>query len=52
MPVVAMFGVVYFTAVSTAAGRESLLQIGWLLLLAAILHNSFGYVFGLQLGKT
>lgn len=52
MPVVAMFGVVYFTAVSMAAGRESLLQIGGLLVLAAILQNGFGYVFDLQHGKT
>jgi len=51
MPVVAMFGIVYFTAVTTAAGRDNLLQIGGLLFLAAILHNSFGYVFGYSLAR-
>lgn len=34
---------------STAAGRDNLLQIGGLLILAAILHNGFGYVFGYSL---
>ena len=51
MPIVAMFGIVYFTAVTTAAGSESLLQIGGLLALAAILHNTFGYVFGYGLAR-
>lgn len=51
MPVVAMFGIVYFTAVTTAAGRDNLLQIGGLLILAAILHNGFGYIFGYSLAR-
>ena len=51
MPVVAMFGIVYFTAVTTAAGRDNLVQIGGLLILAAILHNGFGYVFGYGLAR-
>jgi len=51
MPVISMFGIVYFTAVTTAAGRDSLLQIGGWLFLAAALHNSFGYVFGYSLAR-
>ena len=51
MPVVSMFGIVYFTAVTTAAGRDNLLQIGGLLFLAAALHNTFGYVFGYSLAR-
>ena len=51
MPVASMFGIVYFTAVTTAAGRDSLLQIGGLLFLAAMLHNTFGYVFGYSLAR-
>lgn len=46
MPYLSMFGIVYFTTVTTAAGRDHLLQVGMLLLIAAILHNSAGYVFG------
>lgn len=46
MPYLSMFGIVYFTAVTTAAGREALLRIGLLLFLAAILHNTAGYFLG------
>ncbi len=46
MPYASMFGIIYFTAVTTAAGREYLLQIGALLFVAAVLHNSAGYLFG------
>lgn len=51
MPVLSMFGIVYFTTVTTAAGREELLRIGWLLFVAAILHNMGGYVFGYGLSR-
>ncbi|HMP81380.1 MAG TPA: bile acid:sodium symporter family protein [Verrucomicrobiota bacterium] len=51
MPVISMFGIVYFTTVTTAAGRDHLLHIGGLLFLAAMLHNTFGYVFGYGLAR-
>ncbi|WP_245652369.1 bile acid:sodium symporter family protein [Rufibacter tibetensis] len=46
MPYVSMFGIVYFTTVTTAAGRDNLLQVGFLLFLAAAIHNTAGYVLG------
>jgi len=46
MPLLSMFGIVYFTLVTTAAGRDNLIQMGFLLMLAAILHNTAGYFFG------
>jgi BASS family bile acid:Na+ symporter len=46
-----MFGIVYFTLVTTAAGRDNLLKIGVLLFLAAALHNAAGYVFGYWLSR-
>lgn len=46
MPYFSMFGIVYFTTVTTAAGRDNLLQVGFLLFLAAVLHNAAGYFFG------
>lgn len=46
MPVLSMAGIIYFTAVTTAAGRDHLLKIGAWLFLAAILHNSMGYLVG------
>ncbi|TXK33209.1 bile acid:sodium symporter family protein, partial [Pontibacter qinzhouensis] len=46
MPYFSMFGIVYFTTVTTAAGRDNLLQVGFLLFIAAALHNAAGYFFG------
>ena len=46
MPYASMFGIIYFTAVTTAAGRDYLLQVGALLFVAAVLHNTAGYVLG------
>lgn len=51
MPIASMFGIVYFTLVTTAAGRDHLLQIGGLLFLAAALHNAAGYFFGYWLSR-
>ena len=51
MPLASMAGIVYFTAVTTAAGRDNLLQVGALLLVVAILHNTTGYFFGYWLGR-
>jgi bile acid:Na+ symporter, BASS family len=52
MPVFSMFGIVYFTAVTTAAGREELMTVGGLLFLAAVIHNSLGYLLGYMLART
>jgi BASS family bile acid:Na+ symporter len=46
MPVFSMFGIVYFTLVTTAAGRANLVTVGWLLFVAAAMHNTAGYCFG------
>ena len=51
MPYVSMFGIVYFTTVTTAAGRDNLLKVGFLLFLAAVLHNGAGYLFGYFLSR-
>jgi len=51
MPLASMIGIIYFTAVTTAAGRDALLQIGGLLFLAAVIHNSAGYCFGYWLSR-
>ena len=51
MPYFSMFGIVYFTLVTTAAGSDNLIRIGGLLLLAAILHNTAGYIFGYWLSR-
>lgn len=46
MPVVSMAGIVIIIAVITAAGRDNLMVIGFILILAAIIHNSAGYFLG------
>jgi len=51
MPVFSMGGIIYFTAITTAAGRDHLIQVGIMLVLAAILHNSAGYFLGYWGGR-
>ena len=46
IPLLSMVGIIYFTAVTTAAGRDNLLHVGALLFLVAMLHNTAGYVLG------
>ncbi|MEO6231077.1 MAG: bile acid:sodium symporter family protein [Ferruginibacter sp.] len=51
MPLFSMFGIIYFTTITTAAGRDSLLKIGLLLFLVAVIHNAAGYLFGYLLSR-
>lgn len=46
MPYVSMFGIIYFTTVTTAAGRDNLLNVGFLLFFVSVIHNASGYFFG------
>ena len=46
MPVVSMAGIALIIVVITAAGRNSLLEIGGLLILVVLIHNVFGYFLG------
>lgn len=51
MPYLSMFGIVYFTTVTTAAGRDNLLNVGLILFLAAVIHNAAGYFLGYWLSR-
>lgn len=51
MPVASMLGIMYFTTVTTAAGRDHLLQVGGVLFVVAALHNALGYTLGYWLGR-
>jgi len=51
MPTMAIVGILYVTAMTTAAGRDNLLKVGALLFLASILHNTAGYFFGYFLSR-
>jgi BASS family bile acid:Na+ symporter len=51
MPYISMFGIVYFTTVTTAAGRENLMRVGLLLFFSSVIHNAAGYFFGYWLSR-
>jgi len=46
MPVVSMFGIAFIIVIITAAGRDSLLDIGLLLIGLVLIHNMTGYLLG------
>jgi BASS family bile acid:Na+ symporter len=51
MPTLAIVGILYVTAITTASGRDNLLKVGALLFLASMLHNLAGYFFGYFLSR-
>ena len=51
MPVVSMGGIALIILVITAAGRDSLLSIGPILILLVMIHNLSGYGVGFYLSK-
>jgi bile acid:Na+ symporter, BASS family len=51
MPFISMFGIIYFTTVTTAAGRDNLMKVGVLLFIASVIHNAAGYFFGYWLSR-
>jgi bile acid:Na+ symporter, BASS family len=46
MPYVSMLGIAGVITFVTAAGRDSLLDIGFVLLVIVLIHNSLGYLIG------
>jgi BASS family bile acid:Na+ symporter len=46
LPVISMLGIGLIIVVITAAGRDSLLDIGGILMLLVLIHNLFGYMLG------
>lgn len=46
MPIISMAGIAFIITIITAAGRDSILAIGLALVMAAIIHNSLGYLLG------
>lgn len=51
MPLFSMFGIIFFTAITTATGRDALLHIGMLLICVSVLHNLIGLVLGYWLAR-
>jgi BASS family bile acid:Na+ symporter len=50
-PLISMIGIAVVITIITAAGRDSLLNVGILLLIAAFVHNTLGYFFGYWCSK-
>jgi BASS family bile acid:Na+ symporter len=46
MPKLSMAGIAFIIVIITAHGRDSLLDVGFLLVLAALVHNLSGYLLG------
>ncbi|MEM7551274.1 MAG: bile acid:sodium symporter family protein [Bacteroidota bacterium] len=46
MPIVSMAGITIIITIITAAGRDSLLTIGLILIVVVLIHNMCGYLFG------
>ena len=46
MPMVSMAGIAMIVTIITAAGRDSLLSIGFVLIIVVLAHNFSGYVLG------
>ncbi len=51
MPLISMVGIGLIIVVITAAGRDSLLKVGGLLILATLIHNLAGYLLGYWSGR-
>jgi bile acid:Na+ symporter, BASS family len=51
MPTMAIVGILYVTAMTTASGRDNLLKVGALLFLASVMHNTAGYFLGYFLSR-
>lgn len=51
MPVVSMAGIALVIAIITAAGRDSLLSIGFALIGVVVAHNLLGYLLGYWAGR-
>jgi BASS family bile acid:Na+ symporter len=46
MPILSMVGIAFILTIITAAGRDNLLKVGGLLIIATLIHNLAGYFFG------
>ncbi len=46
MPIISMVGILVMTVITVAVGRDKLLQVGPLLMLACVIHSSAGFGLG------
>ncbi len=51
MPTISMMGIIFFTTTAAAAGRENLVQVGFLLCFAMLMHNLGGFLIGYLMSR-
>ncbi|OLY94391.1 bile acid:Na+ symporter, BASS family [Cnuella takakiae] len=51
LPITSMIGIVLILVVIIAKGRDALLQVGGMIILATFIHNTFGYLLGYWSGR-
>lgn len=51
LPFISMAGIALILMVMIAAGQKSLLNVGWLLIVAVLIHNLGGFLLGYGAGK-
>lgn len=51
MPMISMIGIGLIIAVITAAGRDSLIKIGTILIVIVSVHNALGYMIGYSIAR-
>jgi bile acid:Na+ symporter, BASS family len=51
LPITSMIGIVIILVVIIAKGRDALLKVGGLIILATFIHNTFGYLLGYWSGR-
>jgi bile acid:Na+ symporter, BASS family len=51
LPILSMAGIAVIIVIITAAGRDALLSIGGVLILAVLMHNLLGYLLGYWGGR-
>jgi len=51
MPTISMMGIIFFTTAAAAAGRDNLVQVGFLLCFAMLMHNLGGFLIGYLMSR-
>jgi bile acid:Na+ symporter, BASS family len=51
LPTISMLGITFIIMIITAAGHDSLLTVGFVLVIAVLSHNIFGYLLGYNLAR-
>lgn len=51
LPIISMASIIFIVALTVSAGHNTLMTIGWLLILIVLVHNLLGYFFGYKISK-